>query len=97
MWMFIVSILLCWLPILGPIIAGFVGGRKAGGLGNALIAALIPALVLTVLIIVVLVPTVGTLPVFGSLLVALIGGVAFVFAVVQSGFLLVGALIGGAL
>lgn len=41
-WMFVLSILLFWLPILGPVIAGFVGGRKAGSLGNAILAALLP-------------------------------------------------------
>ena len=45
-WMFIVSILLFWLPIAGPLIAGVVGGRKAGGVGNAVIAALLPGIVL---------------------------------------------------
>lgn len=29
------SILLLWIPMLGPLIAGFVGGRKAGGIGGA--------------------------------------------------------------
>ena len=44
-WMFVLSILLFWLPFLGPLIAGFVGGRKAGGLGNAVLAVFVPAIV----------------------------------------------------
>ncbi len=41
-WMTVISLLLFWLPLLGPAIAGFVGGRKAGGVGPAVIAALLP-------------------------------------------------------
>ncbi|HEX7360361.1 MAG TPA: hypothetical protein VF283_07700, partial [Bryobacteraceae bacterium] len=44
-WMFVLSILLFWLAIIGPFIAGFVGGRKAGTLSNAILAVLLPALV----------------------------------------------------
>lgn len=29
-WMFIISLLLIWLPGLGPLIAGIVGGKSAG-------------------------------------------------------------------
>lgn len=32
--MFILSILLFWLPLIGPLVAGFVGGRKAGTLAG---------------------------------------------------------------
>jgi hypothetical protein len=42
-WMFILSILLFWLPVAGPLIAGFVGGRKAGSLTNAMLAVFLPA------------------------------------------------------
>lgn len=45
LWMFLLSILLFWLPIVGPLIAGFVGGRKAGSLGNAILAVFLPAIV----------------------------------------------------
>lgn len=44
-WMFVLSLLLFWLPIIGPLIAGFIGGRKAGSVGNAILAAFLPALV----------------------------------------------------
>ena len=43
-WMFILSLLLFWLPLIGPCIAGFVGGRKAGSVSNAVLASLLPAL-----------------------------------------------------
>ncbi len=42
-WMFVLSILLFWLPVAGPHIAGFVGGRKAGTLPNAVLAVCLPA------------------------------------------------------
>ncbi len=45
-WMLVLSILLFWLPVLGPLIAGFVGGRKSGSIGNAILAALLPGLLI---------------------------------------------------
>ena len=39
------SLLLSWVPAVGPFVAGFVGGRKAGSPGRGLLAALLPALV----------------------------------------------------
>src|SRR3712207_9056820 len=41
LWMAGLSVLLFWIPTLGPLIAGFVGGRKAGGVGPAIVAAII--------------------------------------------------------
>src|ERR1700761_1534534 len=86
-WMFGLSILLFWLPILGPLIAGFVGGRKAGGVGNAILAAILPAIVFGVLLFFL-----GTLltgfPLFGF--VAGAGGL--VFAILHVGPLLLGAI-----
>ena len=43
--MFLISLLLIWLPFFGPLIAGFVGGKKAGGVGSGVTAFLIVALV----------------------------------------------------
>ncbi len=45
LWMFFLSALLFWLPVLGPLIAGFIGGKKAGSLGNAILAAILPGLI----------------------------------------------------
>jgi hypothetical protein len=45
-WMFVLSILLFWMPVAGPLIAGFVGGRKSGSIGNAILAALLPGLLI---------------------------------------------------
>jgi hypothetical protein len=42
---FFLSVLLFWLPIVGPFIAGFIGGRKAGGVGDAILAVISPGFV----------------------------------------------------
>jgi len=89
-WMFLVSLLLFWLPIAGPLIAGYVGGRKAGGIGPAIVAAVLPALV-SGLALFAIGSTLTGLPVIG----AIIGLGATVFLVYHSGLLLVGAIIGG--
>jgi len=43
-WMAGLSLLLFWLPGVGPFIAGLVGGRKAGRVGRAIVASFLPAL-----------------------------------------------------
>ncbi|MFW6378199.1 MAG: hypothetical protein ACOCZY_02230 [Bacillota bacterium] len=40
-WMLIISTLLFWLPVAGPLLAGIIGGKKAGGVGSAILAALL--------------------------------------------------------
>jgi hypothetical protein len=49
-WMSGLSLLLFWLPVAGPLVAGLVGGYKAGDLRRALLAVLLPAIGLGVLI-----------------------------------------------
>lgn len=91
-WMAIISILLFWLPVFGPLIAGIVGGKKAGGVWNGIVAVFLPALLLA-----------GLLFAFGSALTGLpvLGMLAgmgvFVLIIAGIGPLLVGAIIGGAL
>lgn len=64
-WMIGLSILLIWLPVAGPAIAGFIGGREARTMGKAMVAALIPALLLGLLVAMILIafdlPLIGTL------------------------------------
>ena len=91
-WMIIISILLFWLPVLGPLIAGIVGGKKAGGVGSALAAVILPAVIFGVLLF-ALVSTISGLPLIGA--VAGAGGV--VLALSHVGPLLIGAIIGGIL
>ena len=91
-WMFLISILLFWLPGFGPLIAGIVGGKKAGGLINAIIAVFLPAIILGIMLFV-----------FGSALTSapIIGFVAgagsFILVISNVGPLLIGAIIGGIL
>ena len=91
LWMIGLSILLFWIPTVGPLVAGFVGGRKAGGVGPAIVAAIIPAILVAVLLF--LLGTLVSLPVIGALVGA---GLFFVIAL-ESVPLLIGTLIGGAL
>ena len=91
-WMAIISLLLFWLPAIGPLIAGIVGGKVAGGVGPGLLAALLPGLILA-----------GFLFFAGTFLsgVPLVGAIAamgiMVLILINIIPLLIGALIGGLL
>jgi hypothetical protein len=91
-WMFLISILLFWLPVAGPLIAGVVGGKKAGGVGPAITAVFLPIIV-----------TGAALFFFGSALTglpligALAGLGASILLITHVGPLLLGAIIGGLL
>ncbi len=84
-WMLLLSILLIWLPGVGPFVAGFVGGRKAGNFKNAFIAFLVPAVLVTLAIF--LLPG---FPVF-SFILAL---AAFPMSLIYNAALFLGAIIG---
>lgn len=45
-WMVTLSMLLWWVPVLGPATVGYVGGRKSGGPFRAAVAAMVPLLAL---------------------------------------------------
>lgn len=87
-WMLIISVLLFWLPLLGPIVAGFVGGRKAGSVVKAILAALLPIILLAVL-------TVFVIPIFPFL--GFLTGYLTLLVGFNVGLMLLGAIIGGAL
>lgn len=88
--MFALSLLLSWLPVIGPAIAGFVGGRIAGDRRTALWVSLLPAIVLGVVVAIVL--SVFTLPLVG----AFAGLALLVWSVLEAAPVVVGAYIGGA-
>jgi uncharacterized membrane protein len=46
-WMLGLTVVLFWLPVLGPLIAGYVGGRRSGSVAGAGIASIIPAVLAT--------------------------------------------------
>ena len=48
-WMGGLSLLLFWLPVAGPLIAGLVGGWKAGSVGRAFAAVFLPAVLLFIM------------------------------------------------
>jgi hypothetical protein len=92
LWMFVISLLLFWLPGIGALIAGIVGGIKAGGVGAGLLAAVLPGLFFGLALAFVATALSG-MPVFGLLA----GMSGLLLALLQIGPLLVGALIGGVL
>lgn len=91
-WMFIISLLLIWLPALGPLIAGIVGGKVAGSALRGILAALLPGILLA-----------GFLFTFGSIFTglpvigAIIAGGGALLYIFYIPVLLIGALIGGLL
>lgn len=89
--MVVISLLLFWLPVAGPLIAGFVGGRRSGGVGPAILAVFLPALILSALCFVFTTALTG-LPLIG--IVA--GTTGFLFSAPGVGLLMVGAILGGA-
>jgi hypothetical protein len=91
-WMLVLSILLFWMPVAGPLIAGFVGGRKSGSVGNAVLAALLPGLLLGAAAFFLATLLTGV-PLFGFM--AGMGGSAI--ALIHIGPMLIAAIIGGAL
>lgn len=91
-WMGLLALLLFWLPVAGPLIAGFVGGVKAGTLGRAVAAVFLPALGMGVMVTVAVAYLADWVWIWGVL--AGLGGVALMLLNVVP--LLIGALAGGA-
>lgn len=92
LWMALIALLLFWLPVIGPLIAGIVGGRTAGGVLAGMAAVVLPALLFGAALFVFATSLTG-IPVLG--LLAASGGL--VLALSQTGMLLIGAIIGGLL
>ena len=89
LWMVGLAVLLGWIPIVGPAIAGYVGGRKAGSVGRGIIAGIIPAVILGAIVGIVL--ALFDLPLIGTLT-----GIALAVVVVVDAIpLLIAAAVGG--
>ncbi len=71
-WMILLSVLLCWLAFVGPLLAGLVGGKKAGGVGKALLAALLPAILFGAVLF-ALATTMTGLPLIGAVAAGQLG------------------------
>ncbi len=84
------TLLLFWLPVIGPFIAGLVGGVKAGSVKNALLAVFVPGVMTGVMV------AVGVTYLADGYwgVLAGLGGVALSF--LNIGPLLLGAVLGGA-
>ncbi len=89
-WMFLISLLLFWLPGIGALVAGLVGGKKAGSVGDALIAVFLPGIIFSIALF-SLASVLTGIPLIGA--VAGLG--AFVLVLSHIGPLLLGAIIGG--
>ena len=96
-WMAVISLLLFWLPAIGPLIAGIVGGKVAGGVGNGFLAALLPGLLLSGLLAILSTLAAAPLGLFAPILGLMAGTGVFILVLVQIIPLLIGALIGGLL
>jgi hypothetical protein len=90
--MLLISILLFWLPIFGPLIAGVIGGKKAGGVISAITAVFLPAIIMGAAAF-ALTTFASGFPMIG--MVAALGGLSL--AMFNVGPLLLGAVIGGIL
>lgn len=92
-WMIFISILLFWLPILGPAIAGYVGGKKAGGILNAIIAALVPFILLVFAIMFLAAFVKSVFAVFAGI----IGLAILPLYIINNAIIFIFAIIGGAM
>ena len=90
--MLVLSIVLFWMPVLGPLIAGFVGGRRSGSIGNAIVAALLPGLLIGAVVF-LFASTLTLNPIFGFLT----GIPVAVLALAHVGPMLIAAIVGAAL
>lgn len=91
-WMLVISLILFWLPVIGPLVGGFVGGKRAGSVGGAILAVLLPAIVVGVFLFTFATALTG-FPLIG----AVAGSGGFILCLTGIGPMLVGALIGGAM
>lgn len=91
-WMFIISLLLFWLPALGSLIAGIVGGKQAGGVMAGLVAALLPGILLAAALFFA-----GTMLTALPIVGALLAGGGLLLYIIYLPPLIIGALIGGLL
>lgn len=83
-YMSVISLLLIWLPIVGPVVAGIVGGRAARTVGKALLASIIPSILVAGALFAILnafdLPLIGALSGVAIFLFILIGDIPMAIA-----------------
>lgn len=87
--MLVLSLVLAWLPLVGPLLAGAIGGYYCGTVSRALVTVLFPALILGIFV-----------WWMGTMLDHAIGGFLFaiggaVLVIVHEAGLILGAAVGG--
>lgn len=98
---FLGTLLLGWIPVVGPfvgpVVGGYVGGRRIGTPGGAVLAAILPAILLGVLILALgaVASVFAGMPVIGGA-AALLAGMAGLVVVLNSVAMIVAAAVGGA-
>jgi hypothetical protein len=95
MWMILLSLLLFWLPVFGPLLAGIVGGKKSGGVLRGLFACVLPIVILSGLVWVSF--TVVGLPLSGFVVASVLAGSLTTYLIFHNFALICGAIIGGAM
>lgn len=84
LYMGVISLLLIWLPIVGPVIAGIVGGKAARTVGKALVASVIPSIVLGIGLFAILnafeLPLIGALSGLAVFVFILVGDIPMMIA-----------------
>jgi hypothetical protein len=99
---FLLTLMLGWIPLvgpfIGPVVGGYMGGRRAGRLGRALLAAILPAVLLSLCILGIgaIAATLADRPVVGAI-AAIIAGALWVILIIHNFLLFLSALIGGLL
>jgi len=96
LWMLAISLLLFWMPVLGPFIGGLVGGKKAGSVGRALAACFLPAFLFAAFVFLAA-AIFGGVPLFGLLLGGVVGTTVAATILVEGFSMVCGAIVGGAL
>ncbi len=84
LYMGVVSLLLIWLPVVGPVIAGIIGGKAARTVPKAIVAAVIPSILLGLGLFAILtsfdLPLIGAVSGIGLLLFILVGDIPMIIA-----------------
>lgn len=97
---FVLTLLLGWIPVIGPfigpVIGGLFGGRRAGSVARALVAAVLPAVFMSLVILGIgaLAASLASQPILGAI-AAIVAATAWVIVIIHNLLLFACALVGG--